>query len=68
MLGFDCEWVTVGGNRRPVALLQLATHKGLCALIRLCNLHRIPPELRVCTQSFILIENLLKFTILSLLR
>lgn len=47
VLGFDCEWVTVGGTRRPIALLQLATHKGYCALIRLCHLKRIPTELRV---------------------
>lgn len=47
MLGFDCEWVTVGGVRRPVALLQLTSHRGLCALIRLCHLQRIPPELKV---------------------
>lgn len=47
VLGFDCEWVTVGGARRPVALLQLASHRGLCALFRLCHLQRIPPELKV---------------------
>ncbi|XP_055906903.1 exonuclease 3'-5' domain-containing protein 2 isoform X2 [Eupeodes corollae] len=46
VLGFDCEWVTVGGKRRPTAMLQLATHKGLCALIRLCSLKTIPISLR----------------------
>lgn len=46
VLGIDCEWVTVGGRRRPVALLQLASHKGLCALIRLCELQGIPKDLR----------------------
>lgn len=46
VLGFDCEWVTVEGTRRPVALLQLASHKGLCALIRLCELDGIPKTLR----------------------
>lgn len=50
VLGFDCEWVTVGGTRRPIALLQLASHKGYCALIRLCHLQRIPPELRVSSM------------------
>ncbi|XP_055602303.1 exonuclease 3'-5' domain-containing protein 2 [Uranotaenia lowii] len=45
VLGFDCEWVNEQGNRHPVALLQLATHRGMCALIRLCDLRRIPPEL-----------------------
>lgn len=45
ILGFDCEWVTEKGKRHPVALLQLASHQGLCALIRLCQMKRIPPEL-----------------------
>lgn len=45
MLGFDCEWVSNQGKRRPVALLQLASHRGLCALIRLCMIYRIPQEL-----------------------
>lgn len=47
VLGFDCEWVTAGGARRPVALLQLASHRGLCALIRLSHLQMIPSELKV---------------------
>uniref|UniRef100_W8B176 Exonuclease 3'-5' domain-containing protein 2 n=1 Tax=Ceratitis capitata TaxID=7213 RepID=W8B176_CERCA len=46
VLGFDCEWVTVGGKRRPVALLQLSSQKGLCALFRLCHLKQIPKDLR----------------------
>lgn len=46
VLGFDCEWVIVGGARRPVALLQLASHRGLCALIRLSHLGMIPSELK----------------------
>lgn len=46
MLGFDCEWVTVGGSRRPVAMLQLASHRGLCALVRLCHLKHIPSSLK----------------------
>lgn len=45
VLGFDCEWVNEQGNRHPVALLQLASHRGLCALIRLCEMKRIPQEL-----------------------
>ncbi|XP_041764587.1 exonuclease 3'-5' domain-containing protein 2 [Anopheles merus] len=45
VLGFDCEWVSNQGKRRPVALLQLASHRGLCALIRLCMINRIPQEL-----------------------
>lgn len=39
--------VTVGGARRPVALLQLTSHRGLCALIRLSHLRMIPSELKV---------------------
>uniref|UniRef100_A0A182Q6Q7 Exonuclease 3'-5' domain-containing protein 2 n=1 Tax=Anopheles farauti TaxID=69004 RepID=A0A182Q6Q7_9DIPT len=45
VLGFDCEWVSHQGKRRPVALLQLASHRGLCALIRLFTMNRIPQEL-----------------------
>ncbi|XP_047740326.1 exonuclease 3'-5' domain-containing protein 2-like [Hyalella azteca] len=37
-IGFDCEWVTGTGIRRPVALVQLATHTGLCVLVRLSQL------------------------------
>lgn len=46
VIGFDCEWITVGGTRRPVALLQLSSHKGLCALFRLCCIKQIPKDLR----------------------
>ncbi|XP_055642855.1 exonuclease 3'-5' domain-containing protein 2 [Toxorhynchites rutilus septentrionalis] len=45
VLGFDCEWVSEQGNRHPVALLQLASHRGLCALFKLCEMKQIPPEL-----------------------
>ncbi|XP_058825513.1 exonuclease 3'-5' domain-containing protein 2-like [Topomyia yanbarensis] len=46
ILGLDCEWVSERGRRYPVALLQLATHRGFCALFRLCEMRRIPSELR----------------------
>lgn len=46
VLGFDCEWVTVGGTRRPTALLQLSSSEGLCALFRLCSMKQIPKSLR----------------------
>lgn len=46
VLGFDCEWLTVDGTRRPVALLQLASNSGLCALIRLCQLKHVPGDLQ----------------------
>uniref|UniRef100_U5ESD1 Exonuclease 3'-5' domain-containing protein 2 n=1 Tax=Corethrella appendiculata TaxID=1370023 RepID=U5ESD1_9DIPT len=45
VLGFDCEWVNVNGSRRPVALLQLSSYSGLCALIRLCSIKKLPVEL-----------------------
>ena len=47
VLGFDCEWVTVSGTRHPVALIQLASYTGLCALIRMNHLKKIPAELKV---------------------
>ncbi|XP_063696742.1 exonuclease 3'-5' domain-containing protein 2-like [Culicoides brevitarsis] len=46
VLGFDTEWVTLNGVRQPIALLQLATADGFCALLRLCCLKEIPVELR----------------------
>uniref|UniRef100_A0A1A9ZM47 Exonuclease 3'-5' domain-containing protein 2 n=1 Tax=Glossina pallidipes TaxID=7398 RepID=A0A1A9ZM47_GLOPL len=46
VLGFDCEWVTVSGSRRPVALLQLCSNRGYCALFRLCCIRQIPKSLR----------------------
>lgn len=56
VLGVDCEWVTVGGTRRPTALLQLASHTGLCALFRLCFLQQIPQSLRDLLED----ENIVK--------
>lgn len=47
VIGLDCEFISQY-YRHPVALLQLASHRGLCALIRLCNLKKIPHELQVC--------------------
>lgn len=47
VLGFDCEWVTKNGTRHPIALLQLASHDGFCALIRLSKIQHVPSELRV---------------------
>ncbi|XP_075144958.1 exonuclease 3'-5' domain-containing 2 [Haematobia irritans] len=56
VLGFDCEWVTVGGTRRPTALLQLSSEKGLCALFRLSCIKQIPKSLRELLED----ENVLK--------
>lgn len=48
VLGFDCEWVVDAlGVRQDVALLQLASHRGLCVLVRLCEFGKIPSELQV---------------------
>lgn len=52
VLGFDCEWVVVGNVRRPVALLQLTSHRGLCALVRLSHLQMIPFELKVWLRIY----------------
>ncbi|XP_037025207.1 exonuclease 3'-5' domain-containing protein 2-like isoform X2 [Bradysia coprophila] len=46
VLGFDCEWVSETGGRRKIALLQLASYRGLCVLIRLCDLETIPSPLK----------------------
>ncbi|XP_067012367.2 exonuclease 3'-5' domain-containing protein 2 [Anabrus simplex] len=51
VLGFDCEWVTVGGSRHRVALLQLAAKDGLCALIRICKLNHIPMDLQALLED-----------------
>ncbi|KAF2354806.1 3'-5' exonuclease domain [Trinorchestia longiramus] len=55
-VGFDCEWVTGSGTRRPVALLQLATHSGLCVLVRLCRLTSPPQKLRELLQDPVLLK------------
>ncbi|XP_053962618.1 exonuclease 3'-5' domain-containing protein 2-like [Anastrepha ludens] len=41
-LGFDCEWVW---ESKGVDILQLCTHKGYCAVIRLCAMDTLPPSL-----------------------
>lgn len=56
VLGLDCEWLTVNGTRRPVALLQLSSKSGLCALIRLCQLEHVPS----CVQDLLADETVLK--------
>ncbi|XP_060076578.1 exonuclease 3'-5' domain-containing protein 2-like [Ylistrum balloti] len=45
VLGFDCEWV-FHGRRHPVALLQLATQEGVCALIRTFRISTFPSSLQ----------------------
>lgn len=51
VLGFDCEWVSDYSGRYPVALLQLATYREYCVLIRLSKLGHIPSELRVSMKQ-----------------
>uniref|UniRef100_A0A1B0GG39 3'-5' exonuclease domain-containing protein n=1 Tax=Glossina morsitans morsitans TaxID=37546 RepID=A0A1B0GG39_GLOMM len=46
VLGFDCEWITIGRVRKPVALLQLASPNGFCGLFRLCHMDHIPESLK----------------------
>ncbi|XP_018784190.1 PREDICTED: exonuclease 3'-5' domain-containing protein 2-like [Bactrocera latifrons] len=41
VLGLDCEWV----NAPNVSVLQLCSHKGYCAVIRLCKMDTIPMSL-----------------------
>lgn len=45
VLGFDCEWV-FRGRRHPVALLQLATQDGVCALVRVFKISTFPASLK----------------------
>ncbi|CRK91130.1 CLUMA_CG004817, isoform A [Clunio marinus] len=46
VVGFDCEWVTVNNQRRKIALIQLCSIKGFCALFRVSKFSNIPIELR----------------------
>ncbi|XP_021709000.1 exonuclease 3'-5' domain-containing protein 2-like [Aedes aegypti] len=46
VIGLDCEWVTIYGQRQKVALLQLAFKYGICLLIRLFQMDSFPTELR----------------------
>ncbi|XP_026763911.2 exonuclease 3'-5' domain-containing protein 2 [Galleria mellonella] len=45
-VGFDCEWVTEHGKKRPVALVQLSTFDGYCGLFRLNMLRTVPNSLK----------------------
>lgn len=51
VLGIDCKWKKNKKNTfgDSIALLQLTSHRGLCAIIPLYQLQEIPPELRVIT-------------------
>lgn len=57
VFGFDCEWVVDQyGVRQNVALIQLASHRGLCVLVRLCEFGKIPSELQVNLEGEIHID------------
>ncbi|XP_044738068.1 exonuclease 3'-5' domain-containing protein 2 isoform X2 [Chrysoperla carnea] len=56
ILGFDCEWITEGKKRRPIALLQLATYKQFCVILRLTQLPDIPKTFKQILAN----ENVLK--------
>ncbi|XP_062551887.1 exonuclease 3'-5' domain-containing protein 2-like [Armigeres subalbatus] len=45
-IGLDCEWVTIGGVRQSVALLQMASSSGMCLLIRMFLMDAFPNELK----------------------
>ena len=47
IVGFDCEWVNFNGKTKPVALIQLSSYQGVCALIRVCCMSSIPVTLEV---------------------
>lgn len=58
LLGFDCEWrSSIGPNRRPVALLQLESYYGVCALIQLRYFSRITAEMKLQIELFQLLHN-----------
>ena len=47
IFGFDCEWISLKGKTQPVALIQIASYRGVCALVRVCCLPTIPETLKV---------------------
>lgn len=57
-VGFDCEWVSTKGQRRPVALMQLASCNGTCVLVRLSSIEKpLPSSLKELLAD----DTLLKF-------
>lgn len=47
ILGFDCEWVSTNGKAEPIALIQLSSYRGECALIRVSHMPVLPQSLVV---------------------
>jgi len=56
VIGLDCEWVSQDGKSGPVALLQIATFRGLCILVRLCKMSSIPNSLKEILASQIVFK------------
>lgn len=65
ILGFDCEWITEGKKRRPIALLQLATYKQFCVILRLTQLPDIPKTFKVIIYPYFFYPLLKIFKILK---
>ncbi|CAL4121209.1 unnamed protein product, partial [Meganyctiphanes norvegica] len=57
-VGFDCEWVSTKGQRRPVALMQLASCNGTCVLVRLSSMENPLPS---TLKDLLADDTLLKF-------
>ncbi|KAL9873122.1 exonuclease 3'-5' domain-containing protein 2-like isoform 1-T1 [Glossina fuscipes fuscipes] len=64
VLGFDCEWVTVKGERRPVALVQLCSIERFCVLFRLNRMLWIPESLRALLED----EDIMKVGVDAILK
>lgn len=43
--------MTVNNERRKIALIQLCSSQGLCALVRVCKFSKIPQELRTLLED-----------------
>ena len=57
VVGLDCQWTQTFDNiRSPIALIQLASHKGNVVLIQLKKFSTIPHELRDILRSYDIIK------------
>lgn len=45
ILGLDCEWVSANRQTKPIALIQLSSYRGECALIRVSHMPDLPQSL-----------------------
>lgn len=51
VIGLDCEWVSHGKRALPVSLLQVATPRGDCGLVRLSKMSEVPESLHQIMQD-----------------